>query len=285
MAITFRNLPKGSIIGSGSYVFRHYGNETPVDLPDYLCFTAEKAESTVAMAVNGTPTKSQAFEYSTDGINWSVFTPGTTTITLANVGDKVYFRGDNTTVNESSSIYYKFVMSGKIAASGNIMSLLDKTCQSTTISNAYCYYYMFRDCTSLTTAPALPATTLANYCYGYMFSSCTSLTTAPVLPATTLANNCYRQMFYNCTSLTTAPALPATTLADNCYRHMFSGCTSLQVYSSSGTGHDKAWTIPASGTASSYTSQSSMFYNCPGSYTSSTTVELNTTFYTQNTPV
>ena len=28
-----------------------------------------------------------------------------------------------------------------------------------------CYYYMFYDCTSLTQAPALPATTLANNCY------------------------------------------------------------------------------------------------------------------------
>ena len=410
--------------------------------PDYLCFTAEKAGSTVAMAVKGTPTKGQAFETSTDGTNWSVFTPGTTTITLANAGDKVYFRGDNTTVSESSSIYYNFVMSGKIAASGNIMSLLDKTCQSTTISNNYCYYNMFFGCTSLTTAPALPATTLAVYCYSYMFYGCTSLTTAPELPATTLANycyhsmfskctslttapelpattlasncyssmflncislttgpsilpattlarycylsmfygctslttapelpattlardcyssmfqgctslttapelpattlaiscynsmflgctslttapalpattlisgcysymfygctslttapalpattlasNCYQYMFYSCTSLTTAPALPATTLAASCYRNMFYGCTSLQVYSSSGTGHTKAWRIPTSGSASSYTSQSEMFYNCPGSYTSSSTVSLNTTFYTQNTPV
>lgn len=256
MAITFRNLPKGSTIGSGSYVFRHYGNETP---PDYLCFTAEESGSTVAMAVKGTPTKNQAFEYSTDGINWSVFKPGTTTITLANVGDKVYFRGDNTTVSESNSIYYKFVMSGKIAASGNIMSLLDKTCQSTTISNAYCYYRMFNSCTSLTTAPALPATTLANNCYSNMFNGCKSLTTAPALPATTLANSCYNYMFYN--------------------------CTSLQVYSSSGTGHTKAWRIPTSGSASSYTSQNRMFYNCPGSYKSTSSVSLNTTFYTQNTPV
>ena len=260
MAITFRNLPKGSTIGSGSYVFRHYGDEMPaVVIPDYLCFTAEQAGSTVAMAVNGTPTKGQAFEYSTNGRNWSVFTPGTTTITLAKVGDKVYFRGDNITVSESISIYYKFVMSGKIAASGNIMSLLDKTCQSTIISNIYCYAYMFYGCRSLTTAPSLPATTLANACYYYMFCNCTSLTTAPALPATTLAGGCYDYMFYN--------------------------CTSLQVYSSSGTGHTKAWRIPTSGSASSYTSQSQMFHNCPGSYTSTTSVSLNTTFYTQNTPV
>ena len=285
MAITFRNLPKGSTIGSGSYIFRHYGNEAPAELPDYLCFTAEQARSTVTMKAKGTPTKGQAFEYSTDGTNWSVFTPRTTRITLANAGDKVYFRGNNTTFSESSSIYYQFVMSGKIAASGNIMSLLDITCQSTTISNNYCYYYMFKDCTSLTTAPALPATTLKSSCYSYMFQGCTNLTTAPALPATTLADYCYRYMFIGCTSLTTAPALPATTLASNCYRYMFSGCTSLQVYSSSGTGHTKAWRIPTSGSTSSYTSQSKMFYNCPGSYTSSSTVSLNTTFYTQNTPV
>ena len=118
-----------------------------------------------------------------------------------------------------------------------------------------------------------------------MFNNCTSLTTAPTLPATTLANNCYAYMFENCTSLTTAPALPATTLANNCYAYMFRGCTSLQVYSSSSTGHTKVWRIPTSGSASSYASQNKMFYNCPGSYKSTISVSLNTKFYTQNTPV
>lgn len=161
---------------AGNYIDSDKSDSIEFEAPlDYLCFTAEEAGSTVAMAVNGTPTKGQAFETSTDGTNWSVFTPGTTIITLANVGDKVYFRGDNTTVSESTSIYYRFVMSGKIAASGNIMSLLDKTCQSTTISNNYCYYNMFRDCTSLTTAPELPATTLNDGCYQSMFYGCTGL--------------------------------------------------------------------------------------------------------------
>ena len=86
---------------------------------------------------------------------------------------------------------------------------------------------MFSGCTSLATAPELPATTLASSCYCAMFADCTSLTTAPVLSPTTLANSCYRAMFRNCTSLTTAPELPATTLASNCYQYMFSGCTSL----------------------------------------------------------
>ena len=99
---------------------------------------------------------------------------------------------------------------------------------ATNFNNWYCYNSMFRDCTSLTQAPALPATTLSDYCYSSMFFNCTSLTQAPALPATTLAEGCYYQMFYNCTSLVTAPtSLPATTLADYCYSNMFRDCTSL----------------------------------------------------------
>lgn len=91
----------------------------------------------------------------------------------------------------------------------------------------YCYSYMFSGCTSLTTAPVLPATTLIAGCYSNMFSGCTSLTTAPVLSATTLANYCYQSMFSGCTSLTTAPVLPATTLANSCYNSMFQNCSNL----------------------------------------------------------
>ena len=60
-----------------------------------------------------------------------------------------------------------------------------------------------------------------------MFISCTSLTSAPTLSATTLADYCYTGMFNGCTSLTSAPTLSATTLADYCYSEMFNGCTNL----------------------------------------------------------
>ena len=50
-----------------------------------------------------------------------------------------------------------------------------------------------------------------------MFAGCTSLQTAPALPATELSPYCYDSMFYNCTSLQTAPALLATELAPHCY--------------------------------------------------------------------
>ena len=90
-----------------------------------------------------------------------------------------------------------------------------------------CYYKMFTYCTNLVNAPSLPAKTLAEYCYGFMFEGCSNLKTAPNLPATTLAENCYYRMFLNCKSLETAPSLPAESMKRSCYRFMFQGCTSL----------------------------------------------------------
>ena len=113
-----------------------------------------------------------------------------------------------------------------------------------------CYSTMFSGCTSLTKAPELPATTLVLNCYNSMFQGCTSLTTAPELPVTTLVEGCYGSMFYNCTSLTTAPVLPATTLETRCYAAMFYGCTSLT----------KAPELPA--TTAVYLCYDSMFQGC-----------------------
>lgn len=222
----------------------------------WLCFTANTANSTIHLDKVGTP-NAISLETSTDGTTWTDYrwtdTTGDT-LTLTNIGDKVYMRAktENSTIGSSNSNYYKFVGTGSFAASGNIQSLLKADCSrvdapgscylsmfqgcsslttapelpATTLANA-CYEAMFRDCTSLTSAPALSATTLVTYCYNNMFNGCSSLTTAPALPATTLVNYCYWGMFQGCTSLTTAPELPATTLANGCYRDMFKGCSNL----------------------------------------------------------
>ena len=137
---------------------------TPVT-GDWLCLTAEEANSTVAMAANGSA-PAVSLECSTDGSTWSPFVVGTTTVTLANIGDKVYVRATsagNTGMGTSIANYNKFVMTGKIAASGDVDTLLDQN-GNATLTN-YCYYCMFYGCTSLTSAPTLPSTTLAEYCY------------------------------------------------------------------------------------------------------------------------
>ena len=185
---------------------------------DYLTFTAQQANSWVRFNNSGW----SSAEYSTDGGTTWTNAMGVQ-VNLSNVGDSVKYRG----VITSGNTNMKFYMSGKIAASGSIMSMYNNNPDGDVISITNCFYYMFRGCTSLTQAPELPATTLANACYAYMFYGCSSLTEAPELPATTLANTCYGYMFESCTSLTQAPELPATTLANNCYQNMFYTCSSL----------------------------------------------------------
>jgi hypothetical protein len=90
------------------------------------------------------------------------------------------------------------------------------------------YECMFSDCSSLKTAPELPATELTSNCYVSMFSNCISLVNPPELPATELADRCYAYMFDGCHSLKDAPELPATSLASDCYVGMFFGCKSLE---------------------------------------------------------
>lgn len=78
--------------------------------------------------------------------------------------------------------------------------------------------------------PALPCTdfSVGNNCYCGFFYNCSSLATAPALPATTLQASVYNKMFYNCISLEVAPDLPALTLLSDCYMQMFRGCTRLR---------------------------------------------------------
>ena len=119
---------------------------------------------------------------------------------------------------------------------------------------------------------------MASFCYIYMFSGCTSLTTAPALPATMLANYCYAHMFRGCTSLTTAPSLPATTLANYCYNSMFNGCTKIKLSTTVSGTYTKAYRIPKSGTGiTASNALNNMFSNTGGTFKGTPTI--NTTYY------
>ena len=196
------------------------------DLTKPLTFRATQDGSSVTLKKKGSIYSD--FQTSRDGGNTWTDYPIDTVITL-NTGDEVSFRAkENRTSAQSDKNCFKFVMTGEIEAWHNVMSLYRKNDFATynTAMN-YLFYELFISCTSLTKAPALPATTLADSCYYSMFSGCTSLKEAPALPATALAKKCYPAMFYGCTSLAKAPALPATKLATSCYASMFYGCTSL----------------------------------------------------------
>ncbi len=238
-----------------------YIDDVTPDNANYLTFTAEEDSSSFGIVnyvdgIENNKEKVPDIRYSLDnGETWSMLTPNSP-ITLAKKGEKALLMGYNPTglsTGGDYGDYTKFTMTGKIAANGSVMSLIDGFGYDTIIPNMYCFYRLFCKCTSLTQGPALTATELKYNCYSEIFigctnmkrmlgihatevaqrafvlafSGCTSLIEAPELSATTLDSYCYNGMFSGCTNLVEAPELPATTLAEHCYFGMFKDCTSL----------------------------------------------------------
>lgn len=221
----------------------------------YVTFTAEKAQKFM-MKTNG--------NYNISGLEYSVNFGDWTTVevnkevTFGGTNGDLRLRGTNTDGTASALDKYSTITFTDsyvpVACTGDIRTLLDwdnyttvntenamfinlfENCSVLTsapelpaTSLAYnCYYCMFLGCKNLKSAPKLPAKALANQCYAYMFARCTNLKTAPELPAEVLAHQCYDSMFLGCKNLKTAPKLPAKTSQMYCYVSMFSGCTNLK---------------------------------------------------------
>ena len=224
---------------SGEFRFRTNWNGGKVPQPEPEKPDLDVFDPNVPFCIENVGDVPASVQYNTNNTNiriskdyktWNDYTSGTE-IEL-NPTDRVYIKSDYV-LNDSGTPKFHFTNANgtRLRARGNIASLIygtgDEYITKYTIATQYCYKSMFDNCTSLTQAPELPATTLASNCYNSMFSGCTGLTQAPELPATTLADYCYRFMFNGCASLTQAPELPATTLADYCYDSMFQHCISL----------------------------------------------------------
>ena len=221
----------------------------------YVTFTAEKAQKFM-MKTNGNYNIS-GLEYSVNFGDWTTV-EANKEVTFGGTNGDLRLRGTNTDGTASALDKYSTITftdsNVPVACTGDIRTLLDwdnyttvntenamfiklfENCSVLTsapelpaTSLAYnCYYCMFSGCTNLKSAPKLPAKALANQCYAYMFAGCKNLKTAPELPAEVLANQCYDSMFLGCTNLKTAPKLPAKTSRMYCYVGMFSGCTNLK---------------------------------------------------------
>ncbi|MBQ7636828.1 MAG: hypothetical protein IJS80_05925, partial [Lachnospiraceae bacterium] len=128
-------------------------------------------------------------QFSTDAANWSTW-DGTTT--LQSVNNVLYLRGSgNTKITGGTSEKWVITSAGEVSCDGDIRTLLDYEHPDSTIMGSDCFKDMFYGCTSLETAPELPATTLEDNCYESMFHGCESLVEAPELPAKTLKRECY----------------------------------------------------------------------------------------------
>jgi len=154
-------------------------------------------------------------EYSFDGKIWIPFPVSGL---FLNSGESALLKGNNTTIYPA-----RFTMTGLVRASGSIMSILygESFKDSTTIPSENCFQGLFSNCTSLTFAPELPATTLTEGCYAAMFQG-TSITNFPTLPASYVPNGSYARMFFDCTNLRGTGYISALTSEENSFFRMFS---------------------------------------------------------------
>lgn len=195
----------------------------------YVTFTAE-GEQKFMMTAKGDYDLSGKFQYSVNEGKWENVVKDTEVL-FGGTNGNLRLRGTNKNGTATDDSNYSTIIftvpSVKVACTGDIRTLLDYKTYKTVATDQAKFCDLFFNCNALTSAPQLPATTLASKCYSYMFSGCTNLKSAPELPAKTLAYSCYSYMFNGCTSIESAPKLPATTLKDNCYRLMFYGCSKL----------------------------------------------------------
>lgn len=202
------------------------------EVPPYVTFTAAKAQ-TFKMKTSGNYAISN-LEYSLDGNKWFVVEKDKE-VEFGGANSSLRLRGfmNQEGTASSSSDYATITFKNddvKVACTGDIRTLLNCISYKTVETKDARFCSLFMDCRALTSAPKLPAKTLASDCYSHMFNGCSSLKKAPELPAETLADGCYGSMFQDCSALESAPAsLPAKKMASQCYSWMFNGCSSLKV--------------------------------------------------------
>ena len=194
----------------------------------YVTFAAEKAQKFMMTEHDGY--KISGLEYSVNNGDWTTLEAGTG-VTFGGSNGNLRLRGTNLNGTSVTGQYSTITFTDSnvpVACTGDIRTLLDWDNYTTVNTENAMFIKLFENCSVLTSAPELPATSLAYNCYYCMFFGCTNLKSAPKLPAPTLTTCCYFAMFAMCTNLKTAPELPAEALAYQCYDSMFSGCTNLK---------------------------------------------------------
>lgn len=217
--ITVKEWTTGEITG---------GKAEETILPPYVTFKAEQPQ-TFKMTTEDNY-KISDLQYSVNFGDWKEVVENNP-ITFGGTNGTLRLRGKNIAGTAKDGWNYATITFDnpdvKVTCTGDIRTLLDHEGYKTVATDQARFCYLFYNCKAMTSAPDLPAETLADDCYSFMFEGCTSLKTAPELRATQLFSSCYEGMFRGCNSLESAPELPATTLAIKCYAYMFHNCTNL----------------------------------------------------------
>lgn len=189
----------------------------------YVTFTA-KDPQTFKMTTYNDYIISE-LDYSVGGNEWAAVKKDTE-ISFGGANGDLRLRGKNTAGTATGTVQYAtyatitFTKSNvPVACTGDIRTLLDWNNYATVNTENARFIKLFENCSVLTSAPELPATTLARNCYACMFSGCTNLKSAE-LSIEFLYRSCCDAMFNNCTNLSSvtmlAPSKEITLSGSSC---------------------------------------------------------------------
>ena len=200
-----------------------------------------------------------------EGVSWTNYSSSKTAIPLS-AGDRLCVRSQRVKWNRWNGNPIFSSEGGKLCyLSGNLLSLVcdsnwsfeARTELPGDAFNGAFAYYNGPKCTYIDMHPTDPldlkATTLGNKTFKGLFTNCTSLTKAPKLPATTLVGNsgdgCYTNMFSGCSSLSNVECLAETNVKNSCENWMKDVPTSGVFVKKAGV----AWNTGDSGIPSDWT--------------------------------
>ena len=226
------------------------GAEATTDIP-YVTFSAASGQ-TFSMTFNSfTLGSGEYFEYSVGGDKWVRFTGTVSNVAFGGAKGNLRLRGksSNGTATNNTTYCSKISFSDAnvpVKCTGDIRTLINYADYSTDNTGTAKFCYLFSGCTQITSAPELPAKTLANYCYRYMFNGCTNLSSVTMLATDVGANDCLRSWLFDAgtgaisRTLTVASAVAYTaiesTLPDNWKKDVEGGATVIFIDSTSSTG-------------------------------------------------
>jgi len=221
-AIANKNLTLTASTGSATYKYnrtnvtfaagKHYTQNVTMGMYDGS-YNANSTPLTFQAIKEGTITFTKAItgvvQYKVNDGTWQDYSDAIS----VNAGDKVCFKGDNSTyyvsTGEGTGNPSTFACSSACYIYGNVMSLISTDSQSfspaTSFSGDKSFLRMFEGNTNLRSHPykdlVLPATKLTAQCYQDMFSGCTGLTRSAILADASGATNAYQRMYNGCSNL------------------------------------------------------------------------------------
>lgn len=211
--------------------------------PDYLKFTATQNGSTVGIVNTSNQPDIQVNVNGTGWQDWDY-----STIDLDN-GEWVKMRGDNPLgFSRVFNQYSTFAVTGSVAGSGNIMTLIDMTGETDTIPCDYCFGSIFSGATGLTSAPDFPAVNLTSGCYYMAFANSGVVTPMSELPARSVPASAYFGMFNKASHLATPPQIGSPSMSNYSMAMMFAQ-SGIHVTDRSSFGPSGTWFFTCASTS------------------------------------